>query len=372
MINNNDDADLINTNGVSSNTNNNNEEGDDDFDNETEIQEQIQTERIRRRNQIIVFLILTAVIIFVIIDSFTTKYVSSAFTSLYTWIDCNPTAGAFVLTFVVALSTLLFIPGALLTIGCGLVYGMIVGLGRGVVIGTTVVFIGASIGSLLSFILGRYLLRDCVSKWLDRYSLFKAVDKTMEKKGFRIFCLLRLSPIIPYNALNYIAGATAVSFRDYTLALIGLLPGERSLNCSFMFSAHITHKFALFSQALHYLYLLVAVRAHLWIWAMTVMMSKEELELPQLVSDSKVHIPQFYMLTITDTLSLMKVVGVAVGVLGIVVISCYAKRELNSIIAEQEQDNNNDGEQVELGQQHQEVISCDNERIDSTEILSER
>ena len=223
MIYNYDDDDLINTNDVSSNTTNNEE---DEFDNETEIQEQIQTERIRRRNQIIVFLILSAVIIFVIIDSFTTKYVSSAFTSLYTWIDCNPTAGAFVLTFVVAISTLLFIPGALLTIGCGLVYGMIVGLGRGVVIGTAVVFVGASIGSILSFILGRYLLRDCVSKWLDRYSLFKAVDKTMEKKGFRIFCLLRLSPIIPYNALNYIAGATAVSFRDYTFALIGLLPGE--------------------------------------------------------------------------------------------------------------------------------------------------
>lgn len=224
VYNNNDD--LINTNVVSSNTNNNNEGEDEEFINETEIQEQIQTERIRLRNQIIVFLILSAVIIFVIIDSFTTKYVSSAFTSLYTWIDCNPTAGAFVLTFVVAASTLLFIPGALLTIGCGLVYGMIVGLGRGVVIGTAVVFVGASIGSILSFILGRYLLRDCVSKWLDRYSLFKAVDKTMEKKGFRIFCLLRLSPIIPYNALNYIAGATAVSFRDYTLALIGLLPGE--------------------------------------------------------------------------------------------------------------------------------------------------
>lgn len=232
MIYNNNDDDLINENEVSSNTNNNiNEEGDDEFDNETEIQEQILIERIRRRNQIIVFLILTAVIIFVIIDSFTTtKYVSSAFTSLYTWIDCNPTAGAFVLTFVVAISTLLFIPGALLTVGCGLVYGMIFGLGRGVVIGTAVVFVGASIGSILSFILGRYLLRDCMSKWLDRYSLFKAVDKTMEKKGFRIFCLLRLSPIIPYNALNYIAGATAVSFRDYTLALIGLLPGEINLN----------------------------------------------------------------------------------------------------------------------------------------------
>lgn len=47
----------------------------------------------------------------------------------------------------------------------------------------------------------------------------------MKDKGLRIFLLLRLSPIIPYNALNYMAGATAVTFRAYTLALIGLLPG---------------------------------------------------------------------------------------------------------------------------------------------------
>jgi len=64
----------------------------------------------------------------------------------------------------------------------------------------------------------------------------------------------------------------------------------------------------------------------------------------------------------------MKVVGVVVGVLGIVVISCYAKRELNLIIAEQEEQD--DSEQVELGQQ-QEVINCDIERIDSTEIISD-
>lgn len=301
MIYNNNDDDLINENEVSSNTNNNiNEEGDDEFDNETEIQEQILIERIRRRNQIIVFLILTAVIIFVIIDSFTTKYVSSAFTSLYTWIDCNPTAGAFVLTFVVAISTLLFIPGALLTVGCGLVYGMIFGLGRGVVIGTAVVFVGASIGSILSFILGRYLLRDCVSKWLDRYSLFKAVDKTMEKKGFRIFCLLRLSPIIPYNALNYIAGATAVSFRDYTLALIGLLPGTA-------------------------LFVFVGCSAGS---SMDMGDGRNNVERGARIASI--------------------VVGVVVGVLGIVVISCYAKKELNLIIAEQdEQDNNNDDEQVD-------------------------
>ena len=200
-------------------------ESSNNIDESEIIQEQLKTERIRRRNRIILFLILTAIIIFVIVDSLTNKYISRALHELYNYVDCNPVAGAFALTFAVCIATLIFIPGALLTIGCGVVYGMTSGLGKGVAIGTAVVFVGASIGSILSFIIGRYLLQDCVGNWLNRYSLFKAVDKTMKDKGLRIFLLLRLSPIIPYNALNYMAGATAVTFHAYTLALIGLLPG---------------------------------------------------------------------------------------------------------------------------------------------------
>jgi len=37
--------------------------------------------------------------------------------------------------------------------------------------------------------------------------------------------LLRLSPLIPYNALDYISGITSISFGDYALALVGILPG---------------------------------------------------------------------------------------------------------------------------------------------------
>ena len=37
--------------------------------------------------------------------------------------------------------------------------------------------------------------------------------------------LLRLSPLIPYNALDYISGVTSIPLRDYSLALIGILPG---------------------------------------------------------------------------------------------------------------------------------------------------
>lgn len=123
------------------------------------------------------------------------------------------------------MATVLFIPGSVLTLGAGFVFAAAFGLGGGLVLGTAAVFVGASLGACMSFLLARYLLRDQVAKLTHKYAIFQALDSALEANGFRIFLLLRLSPIVPFNILNYIAGVTAISFRDYMLALFGLLPG---------------------------------------------------------------------------------------------------------------------------------------------------
>jgi uncharacterized membrane protein YdjX (TVP38/TMEM64 family) len=87
------------------------------------------------------------------------------------------------------------------------------------------VFIGASLGAIASFLLGRYLLRDFVHRLTKRYTIFEALDVALQQNGLKIFLLLRMSPIIPFNVINYIGGVSAVSFRDYVLALFGMLPG---------------------------------------------------------------------------------------------------------------------------------------------------
>ena len=123
------------------------------------------------------------------------------------------------------LATILFIPGSILTLGAGFVFSMAFGLGGGVAIGSLSVFLGASLGAIASFLLGRYLLKKQIEKLSKKYAVFQAIDNALKIQGFRIFLLLRLSPIIPFNAINYIGGVSSVSLRDYVLALFGILPG---------------------------------------------------------------------------------------------------------------------------------------------------
>jgi uncharacterized membrane protein YdjX (TVP38/TMEM64 family) len=176
--------------------------------------------------KILVAAILIGIVIFVIIDSLTTKYISTGFQQFLTWIQSNLVAGVFAFMGVYFIATVCFVPGSILTLGSGFVFGSAVGVGLGVALASVAVFVGAALGSIMAFLLGRYLLRDCVRhRLVKKYPVVEAVDEALQNNGFKIFFLLRLSPIVPFNAINYIAGITGISLKDYTLALIGILPG---------------------------------------------------------------------------------------------------------------------------------------------------
>lgn len=176
-------------------------------------------------SKLIVGILLLAFIVFVIVDSLTTRYVSGAVQDFLEWIEGNPVAGIFLFVIVYFIATVFFIPGSLLTLGAGFVFASAFGLGFGVLLGTLVVGTGASLGALAAFLLGRYLLRDQVGRLSNKYAVFQALDQALIDNGLKIFILLRLSPIVPFNILNYIGGASAVSLRHYALALFGILPG---------------------------------------------------------------------------------------------------------------------------------------------------
>lgn len=112
----------------------------------------------------------------------------------------------------------LMLPGSALTLGAGFLFGVPVGL--------LSAWTGATIGACAAFLVGRTLARDWVASKVSGNPKFAAVDEAVGREGFKIVLLLRLSPVFPFNFLNYALGLTKVPFRQYALAtLIGMLPG---------------------------------------------------------------------------------------------------------------------------------------------------
>ncbi len=122
---------------------------------------------------------------------------------------------AFILIYIIA--TVAFLPGSVLTLGSGVLFG--------VVQGSLYVFVGATIGATLAFLVGRYLARGWISKKIAGNQKFSAIDQAVGQEGFKIVALTRLSPVFPFNLLNYGMGVTGVSLKDYVLASIGMIPG---------------------------------------------------------------------------------------------------------------------------------------------------
>jgi uncharacterized membrane protein YdjX (TVP38/TMEM64 family) len=114
-------------------------------------------------------------------------------------------------------ATTLFIPGTLLTMTGGVLFG--------VVWGSVYVAIAATLGATWAFLIGRYLCQDVVGRMIQGNAKFKALDKAVAKEGFKIVLLTRLSPVLPFNLLNYAFGVTQVSLRDYILGSLGMIPG---------------------------------------------------------------------------------------------------------------------------------------------------
>ncbi len=138
--------------------------------------------------------------------------------AFFVWIRGFGAAGAFVYAAVYAAGTVLLIPGTALTAGAGLLYGPI--------IGTFIVSPASVLGATISFLISRYAARDWVAAKLEKYPKFSAIDRAIEKNGFKVVFLLRLEPIfLPFALLNYGFGLTSVRLRDYILASwLGMLP----------------------------------------------------------------------------------------------------------------------------------------------------
>lgn len=133
------------------------------------------------------------------------------------WIASLGTSGAIAFMVIYILATVAFFPGAILTLGAGVLFG--------IVWGSIYVFIGATIGATCAFLVGRYLARNWVTGKIADQPNFQAIDRAVAEAGLKIVLLTRLSPVFPFNLLNYAFGITGVSLKDYVIGSLGMIPG---------------------------------------------------------------------------------------------------------------------------------------------------
>jgi uncharacterized membrane protein YdjX (TVP38/TMEM64 family) len=134
------------------------------------------------------------------------------------WVRGRGTVGMIVYGAAYVVGTVLLVPGTLLTVGSGFLYGTI--------IGTLIVSPASVLGATIAFLLGRSFARDWIARKISKYPKFEAIDRAIAKNGFKIVLLMRLNPVfVPFAVLNYALGLSRVRLRDYILASwIGMLP----------------------------------------------------------------------------------------------------------------------------------------------------
>jgi uncharacterized membrane protein YdjX (TVP38/TMEM64 family) len=134
------------------------------------------------------------------------------------WVEQQGAWGAVWFGLVYVVSTILFVPGSILTLGAGAIYGP--------VWGTILISLASTTGAACAFLVGRYVARDQVQAWIQKKPRFAALDEAVARKGGWIVFLLRLSPVFPFNLLNYALGLTGVRFSKYLMASwVGMIPG---------------------------------------------------------------------------------------------------------------------------------------------------
>jgi uncharacterized membrane protein YdjX (TVP38/TMEM64 family) len=115
-------------------------------------------------------------------------------------------------------ATALGIPGAVLVIAGGAVFGLVWGT-----IGSVV---GATLGAILAFSIARFLMREWVEQRFGHHPALKKLNQMVGCNRFNCVLSLRFTPISPFNLVNFLFGLTPIDLKSYAIGtFIGIIPG---------------------------------------------------------------------------------------------------------------------------------------------------
>ncbi len=136
--------------------------------------------------------------------------------ALQQWVAQAGAAAPLLFMFIYAIGTLLFLPGSVMTLAGGALFGPY--------LGTFYSLTGATLGAVPAFLIARYLAAD----WVEQKSgdRLKRLKEGVEDEGWRFVAFVRLVPVFPFNLLNYALGLTRIRLSHYLIATyICMLPG---------------------------------------------------------------------------------------------------------------------------------------------------
>ena len=162
---------------------------------------------------IIILLVIAALVVAADVFNF-----EQGFRDVMTWISGLGSLGPAIFIALYIAACVFMLPGSILTLGAGVVFGLVKG--------SIAVSIGSTLGATFAFLLARYLARNWVSSKIAGNEKFNAIDTAVGSQGWKIVLMIRLSPIFPFNLLNYAFGLTKVRLKHYFFASwIGMMPG---------------------------------------------------------------------------------------------------------------------------------------------------
>ncbi len=136
--------------------------------------------------------------------------------AIQNWIEQSGALAPLLFMLIYVLATVFFLPGSVLTLAGGALFGPVMGVFYNLT--------AATIGAILSFLAARYLASDWVAK--KSAGRLKQLISGVENEGWRFVAFVRLVPVFPFNLLNYAFGLTKIKLLDYSLATyICMLPG---------------------------------------------------------------------------------------------------------------------------------------------------
>lgn len=166
----------------------------------------------------------------VIFDTSHYRYISSNLTRFLQWVEENPNLGIFPIAGIVCLATVFFVPIERIALGCGYIYPhKAYGMVDGIVLSVVVIFVGGALGGIISYLLGRFVLRKwfrrLVSEGKNSYPSLSALEKVLKtKRGLVPMICFRLSILVPLSVTNYLFSFSAISLAQFCLALLGNFP----------------------------------------------------------------------------------------------------------------------------------------------------